>query len=96
MDSLIVLFLWALLGLSLLIFIVFIIALIIGCWLIYSGTKKKTKWGININPIVCPKCGGQLPQVRKPKNRQQALWGGGTCEQCNIDLDKWGRPISSR
>ena len=86
-------------GLLKIVFISLVLALLLsmiaGAWFLYSGTKNKTKWGLNKEPIVCPKCGVQLPQIRKPKNKEQALWGGNSCEQCNNDVDKWGRELPS-
>ena len=52
----------------------------------------------------CPRChagglsgtselGDVLSQVRWPRNRTQALWGGSTCKQCNCVYDKWGREV---
>jgi len=42
----------------------------------------------------CPECATPLPKVRKPMNRQQALWGGWTCPKCGIDVDRKGRKRS--
>src|SRR5262249_11161017 len=40
----------------------------------------------------CPRCGTTLPAIRVPKNMQQFLWGGVTCETCGTELDRHGRP----
>jgi predicted RNA-binding Zn-ribbon protein involved in translation (DUF1610 family) len=67
--------------------------------LVIVGTVMGGKWGINllqvlnVKPVHCPKCGEPAPIVRNPKNRRQALWGGGTCEKCGTEYDKWGKAI---
>ena len=36
----------------------------------------KSKWGINLRPIICPDCGPKpYSSIRIPANEQQALWG---------------------
>jgi len=57
------------------------------------GTRARDKWGINLKPVHCPACRSPMPQIRRPKSLRQALWGGGTCERCGCQLDKWGRRI---
>ena len=59
--------------------------------------KKDGKWGINpAVSIACPRCGVILPKIRKPKYLRQALWGGGTCENCGCEVDKWGKEITKQ
>jgi transposase-like protein len=41
-------------------------------------------------PVKCPNCGLKAPKFRKPQNRQQALWGGWTCPNCNSEIDRKG------
>ena len=67
----------------------------IGLVLVVFGTVAKNHWGINLEPIHCPSCGTPMSQVRQPKSVVQALWGGGTCEKCGCEMDKWGRQVSS-
>jgi len=43
----------------------------------------------------CPDCGELFPRFRKPANRQQALWGGGTCPKCGCKVDRRGRKIQN-
>lgn len=61
---------------------------------IYS-TITKGRWGINLHPIACPRCGTPAPRVRQPASGRQALWGGSTCEACGVEFDKWGKEIAS-
>lgn len=66
---------------------------VLGLVAVLHGTIKKTKWGVNLDPVVCPRCGKPVAQVRAPKTVRQALWGGGTCSACGTAMDKWGREI---
>jgi hypothetical protein len=43
----------------------------------------------------CPNCGQPLPSVRVPKTTGQALWGGWTCPNCGVELDRSGRMIKT-
>lgn len=55
--------------------------------------NKNSKWrkfGISPGGKHCPKCGNRLPIVRKPKNTNQALFGGWTCKKCKSEVDKFG------
>jgi hypothetical protein len=65
----------------------------IGMVFVIYGTIAKTKWGINVNPVLCPRCRTPLPTVRRPLNTRQALWGGYTCAGCGTEVDKWGREV---
>ncbi len=58
--------------------------------------RQRGKWGINWKPAACTECGTAAPVVRMPANRRQALWGGWTCAECGLELDKWGRPIEGQ
>jgi uncharacterized protein with PIN domain len=67
--------------------------LMAGLALVAWGTVAKNRWGINLQPNVCPRCKAALPQVRKPRSMRQMLWGGSTCPACGAEIDKWGREI---
>lgn len=60
-------------------------------WFIYSRTKRRDKWGINLKTTACPKCQTPFPKFRRPSSMRQALWGGSTCPSCGTEIDKWGR-----
>ena len=80
-----------------LVLIVFLAILVVGCALsvwVVLGTLRKTRAGINVNRIVCPRCGAPQPAIRKPKSVRQAMWGGSTCPQCGLEMDKWGRAVA--
>ena len=68
----------------------------VGMVLVIYGTIARNRWGINADPIFCPRCNTPLPQIRKPQNIRQTLWGGGTCPKCGAELDKWGRDVTSQ
>jgi hypothetical protein len=71
-------------------FVLVVLALFVLAFLLLSFTKSK--WGINLKPLVCPDCGHKAgSRIRIPVNEQQALWGGRTCESCGCEMDKWGR-----
>lgn len=72
------------------VFIVVASVIILGILLVAVGTVRKNSWGINLEPVSCPACGSPMPQVRQPKSRRQALWGGWTCAKCGSEIDKWG------
>jgi hypothetical protein len=66
---------------------VFVYLLLLKLW------PRKGKWGINSARVNCPRCGAKMPLIRKPRNRRQALWGGGTCDTCGCEMDKYGVEI---
>jgi hypothetical protein len=70
--------------------------LALGMVLVICGTIAKNRWGINLDPVSCPRCNTPFPQIRKPQNIRQALWGGGTCTNCGAEVDKWGREVTAQ
>lgn len=72
---------------------ILIALLTVGLVLVAYGTIRKNKWGINLNPVNCPRCNRTVPQIRQPKSTSQSMWGGWTCETCGCEMDKWGREI---
>jgi len=77
-------------------FILFLILLFFISFFISSAITKKGKIGINLSLVKCPKCGVQFSAVRVPKNMRQLLWGGGTCQNCGCETDKWGNEIKKK
>jgi hypothetical protein len=59
------------------------------------GIFARSKWGVNVMPVVCPGCKTPQNYFRWPTSLKQALWGGYTCPNCHRELDKWGREISA-
>jgi hypothetical protein len=64
----------------------------IGVLAVLYGTLAKKRWGINSEPISCPRCKTPPPKVRRPMFLRQ---GGWTCAVCGADVDKWGRLLAS-
>jgi hypothetical protein len=69
--------------------------LAVGLVAVIYGTLAKTRWGINLGNVSCPRCNSLLPQVRKPRSLQQSMWGGWTCPNCGVEVDKWGREVNT-
>lgn len=76
-------------------FIVVTLVLVIGIILVVIGTITKNRWGLNFDEVNCPSCNRPMPRIRSPRNLSQILWGGGTCENCGCEVDKWGREVIS-
>jgi len=51
---------------------------------------------VNLEKVICPKCGEQLPALRVPKDMHELMWGGWTCPKCGCRMDKWGKEISEK
>ena len=68
----------------------------IGMVFVIYGTIAKNRWGINLDPVSCPRCNTPFPQIRQPQNIRQTLWGGGTCTKCGAEVDKWGRETTAQ
>ena len=73
------------------VFVVVASVVLLGILGVSVGTVRRNRWGINFEAVNCPACGSPMPQVRQPKSRRQALWGGWTCAKCGCEVDKWGR-----
>ncbi|HTU90546.1 MAG TPA: hypothetical protein VMF69_10765 [Gemmataceae bacterium] len=72
-------------------------SLAVGMVLVIRDTiRKRGKWGINLVPGPCLQCGTPAPLIRKPAHWRQAMWGGWTCSECGLELDKWGRPVEGQ
>ncbi len=69
--------------------------LLIGLMLVIYGTVVRNRWGINFQAVDCPRCHAPVPGVRQPKSRREMLFGGGTCDKCGCEMDKWGNPITT-
>ena len=69
-----------------------VITIVFVIFLLKNG-RDKSKWGINLKRIYCPKCKTKQPYFRKPLNERQALWGGHTCRNCGTEMDKYGEVV---
>jgi hypothetical protein len=45
------------------------------------------------NPMRCPRCGVEMPLIRKPAHGRQALWGGWRCTHCGCEMNRHGKPL---
>jgi len=41
----------------------------------------------------CPSCGTPVPMLRNPTSLRQALWGGWTCSNCGMEMDRHGEEM---
>lgn len=57
------------------------------------ASKNKSKLGINLNTVYCPKCNNKQPVIRMPTNASQIMYGGTTCPNCKTNMDKYGNII---
>lgn len=64
--------------------------------MIRDTIRRRGNWGINLTPGTCGQCGTPRPMVRKPANWRQAMWGGWTCTECGLEVDKWGQPVEGQ
>jgi len=45
-------------------------------------------------PVSCPRCGTEMPLLRKPTTVRQGLWGGYTCPKCGTQMDAAGKELN--
>ena len=77
-------------------FILLLCMSVVALKLAYDFAKNKGRfWGVNLQPVNCPKCGQKTPYLRAPTSSRQERWGGWTCSGCGIEMDRWGTDISS-
>ena len=70
-----------------------VLALALGAFFIIA-TKGKSKLGISLKTVYCPRCKTKQPWLRMPANTKQLLFGGTTCPKCGANLDKYGEVIT--
>jgi hypothetical protein len=74
-------------------FFVLVGILLVGLVLVAHGTAAKNRWGMNLEPVHCPRCDERPPRGRRPHTLREMLWGGWTCRSCGCPIDKWGRQM---
>lgn len=62
--------------------------------LLVHGTYAKNRWGLNFDPVFCPRCNTRAPEPPEPRSFRQARWGEWTCPACGTEVDKWGRELA--
>lgn len=75
--------------------IIFVITGLCGLAVLW-GTILNKRWGINLDPLSCPRCGTRAPLMRWTRSLGQMLWGGWTCQTCGVGIDRWGREVSAK
>ncbi|MBH25147.1 MAG: hypothetical protein CMH57_11980 [Myxococcales bacterium] len=81
---------------------ILLVLCLMGGWVVFlvalrglrEARERRSRWGINLDPVSCPDCDLPMPPVRTPKNTRQALWGGWTCPDCGCEMDKYGEAIA--
>lgn len=58
-----------------------------------EGTARRNDWGIDRDPVNCPRCHVPVLTTRAPRTFKQVLWGGWTCAECGCVMDKWGHEL---
>jgi hypothetical protein len=77
-------------------FFVFLAFLFLGGFalkIIIDTINRKGELGVNLRPIICPRCGVKAELFRTPDLINKATWGGGACSNCGCEMDKWGNEI---
>ena len=72
-------------------------ALIMGLmmWGLHQLRYKGRRMGVNLDEVRCPSCQAEMPRLRRPANRRQALWGGWRCSECGCEMDRMGEPVDA-
>ena len=71
-------------------FFVFLFALVVGGFvlkIIIDSITRKGELGINLRPLICPKCGVKAVLFRASYSVKQASWDGGKCSNCGCEMD---------
>lgn len=66
--------------------VVLISMVALGLILVSRGNIRKSRWGINLNPVNCPRCNRLMPTIRKPTSMSQACGAAG---RANIAVVRW-------
>ena len=79
-----------------LLFFIFLAVLLVGGFalkIIVDSVNRKGEMGINLRPLICPRCGVKTELFRTPHLINKATWDGGACSNCGCEMDKWGNKI---
>lgn len=78
-------------------FFVFLAFLFLGGFalkIIFDTIKRKGELGVNLRPVICPRCSVKAELFRTPNLIYKETWGGGACSNCGCEMDKWGNEIA--
>lgn len=67
--------------------------LVAGVLSVRDTIRQRGDWGIPFGIPNCRHCRARMPAFRVPANFRQGMWGGWTCRECGLEVDKWGEPI---
>ena len=79
-------------------FFFFLFALFIGGFalkIVIDTINRKGELGVNLRPLICPRCSTKAELFRTPDLLKEATWNGGACSNCGCEMDKWGNEIST-
>jgi hypothetical protein len=79
-------------------FFFFLFALLVGglfLKILIDTINRKGELGVNLRPLVCPRCGTKTELFRTPDLLKEPTWNGGACSNCGCEMDKWGNEIST-
>jgi len=69
----------------------------VGLYLLIRDTvRRQGRWGVNVEPVACPRCETVLARIRVPRSFRQAMWGGYTCSGCGCEVEKWGKEVGAQ
>lgn len=69
----------------------YVFGVITGGALLMAYAAAKSPFGLNFDPVKCPRCGTQQAAFRRPASFRQAMLGGFTCPNCGCDMDRQGK-----
>jgi len=79
-------------------FLFFLTVLVVGGFgvkILIQTISRQGDLGINLRPVICPKCSEKATLLRPSNLNKQIPWGGGVCSNCGCGMDKWGHEIST-
>ncbi len=79
-------------------FFFFLFALFIGEFalkIVVDTINRKGELGVNLRPLICPRCGTKAELFRTPDLLKEATSNGGACSNCGCEMDKWGNEIAT-
>ena len=63
--------------------------------IVIDTINRKGELGVNLRPLICPRCGTKTELFRTPHLIKQPTWGGGACSNCGCEMDKWGNEVTT-
>ncbi len=82
--------------LAVFLFFIFLLLLVIAAFalkIIFDSVNRKGELGVNLMPLICPRCGKKTELFRTSNLINKPSWGGGACSNCGCEMDKWGNEV---